>query len=164
MVTYVHEAYIPTKKEKTPTKTWIFGSDRNTCGSSCASGAPPPWQSTTKCKKECVGCTLLNMSLEKHRAPVTHFRGAFKKGNNRHSKNFSIRVSQVSTPSVATVVVSKKVIPTAVGRNKLKRRVREVLARVSLPKNKNIILYAKKGAATLKTERIRGELLALMSN
>jgi len=66
-----------------------------------------------------------------------------KKTKNAQSEHFSIRYRQINEESVAkiTVVVSRRISKNATGRNRIKRRFREII-RFLLPRTKKGFLIA----------------------
>lgn len=102
------------------------------------------------------------MLPKSRRATTAGVEEAVKKGKIQHSDNFSVRTFQTNSPTTVAVVVSKKVAATAVGRNKLKRRIRGALASTALPKNKTLVVYVKKGAIPLSSGSIQKELTGLL--
>jgi ribonuclease P protein component len=82
-----------------------------------------------------------------------------KDGRLKGSAHFSIRTSPSETSS-ASVVVSKKVIPRATGRNLLRRRVYHVLQDIipQLPQPIKIMVFAKKGVSVLTYKEIEAEI------
>lgn len=84
------------------------------------------------------------------------------KGKTMHSPTLSIRTVKRDTPTTYTVVVSKKVERNAVGRNKIKRRIREILKDISLPQNTTIVVYSKKGITQLSFQELKKEIKAVI--
>ncbi|PCI89707.1 ribonuclease P protein component [Candidatus Kaiserbacteria bacterium] len=101
------------------------------------------------------------MLPKKQRANKAEVQAASKGGSTKHSTYFTLRKAVNKDLRVA-VVVSKKVSPTAVGRNTLKRRVREVLRSVSFPTNATYIVYVKKNSQTLTPKEIKKEIQGLL--
>ncbi len=108
------------------------------------------------------------MFRRNNRATTTQVKHALSRGFTRQSNNFSVRIHKNSLEKVAistfSVVVSKKVAPTAVARNTLKRRIRSALQQNRAPKFSGIyIIYAKKGATALTVSDMAKELSQLIS-
>jgi len=102
------------------------------------------------------------MLNKKHRATSSHIREALSKGLTRHSENFSVRIAPSKSTTKVAIVISKKVSTTAVGRNKLRRRIREALQVTKCPKGSLLVLYAKKGALSLSLQDIRKEVAGFL--
>ncbi|PCI28834.1 ribonuclease P protein component [Candidatus Kaiserbacteria bacterium] len=92
------------------------------------------------------------------RAKTKDVQEVISKGKSKHFEHVSVRSIKTSSPTKATVVISKKVEKTAVGRNRIKRRVREILKEVKLPNERTIIIYAKKGINEIKREALKVEI------
>lgn len=88
-----------------------------------------------------------------------------KSSNKFYSNNFILRFTDNNKDiSCFAVVISKKVNPKAVVRNKTKRRIYEAI-RLNLDKiNKgfNIIIFVKKGVLDLNYQDIEKELLYIL--
>ena len=96
------------------------------------------------------------------RARSTDVSRVIRAGTTVHSPLFSVRMlkNDLKEPKYSCIV-SKKVVATAVGRNTLKRKMREALK--TLPQSgQTVIVYAKKGAAELSVRAIRSELVTLL--
>lgn len=102
------------------------------------------------------------MLSKKHRATTAQVAKAISKGVVRHSANFTVRSVSNECPTTA-VVVSKKVAPTAVERNTLKRRVRMIARTLNFPKNTTFVIYLKKRMKDLKISEIQKELQLLIT-
>jgi ribonuclease P protein component len=100
------------------------------------------------------------------RVTTSQFDMVMKLGQVFHCPHFYIRVvrEKGSTKSLFSVVVSKSVIKTAVGRNKIKRRCRSILhtfsKNVQFPVT--VVLFAKKGAQLLSFEVTKLEITELL--
>ena len=91
-----------------------------------------------------------------------YFDQIMRVGRVFHSTHFSLRVLFGSKTGFA-VVVSKKIAPLAVGRNKLRRRAYSVVGKV-LPRVKKValgVLSAKSGAAAQSFSDQKQEILEL---
>jgi len=102
------------------------------------------------------------MFSKKNRATTEQVKEALQKGTSKHSENFSVRAITKPSPTTVAVVVSKKVAATAVERNKLKRRTREILKRIALPRKKTIVVYLKQGAKQLSPNTAKNEIQDLL--
>lgn len=102
------------------------------------------------------------MLSKKIRASTQQVVLAIKKGVTKHSENFSVRSFKKDSPTTVAVVVSKKVATTAVARNKLKRKMKNILRNMILPKNKTLVIYLKKGAPSLSILDTQTELQNLL--
>ncbi len=92
------------------------------------------------------------------RAKTKDVQEVISKGKSKHFKNVSVRSIKTSSPTKAAVVISKKVEKTAVGRNKIKRKIKEILKELKLPTKKTIIIYAKKGIIQTDREALKAEI------
>jgi len=103
------------------------------------------------------------MLPKQNRATTRQVQSTITKGTSKHSKNFSIRFITKESPTTVAVVISKKVEPTAVGRNSLKRRIRNVIRSLPLIDQKVFTVYVKKGACELSIPEIKKELESLLT-
>lgn len=78
-----------------------------------------------------------------HRLNQVEFEGFFKKGIKKHSQNLQLIYSPHPLLKVA-VVIPKKVVTTAVGRNRLRRQMYHQLKSILLNKTGVFIFIAKK--------------------
>lgn len=101
------------------------------------------------------------MLSKKHRATTAQVNKVIAKGRTKHSLNFTVRLLSNSLPTTS-VVVSKKIAANAVGRNKLKRRVRMALRSIIFPKDTTFVIYLKKGAKKLPFPELKAELQVLI--
>ena len=105
--------------------------------------------------------------LPRHqRVSTPLFKKVLEEGRTIHSPHFSLRLvpSHNTLPSRFSISVSKKVIKTAVARNKLKRRI---LACVELfyPRITGSylgVVFSKKGAEALEYKEIQKEIISLL--
>jgi len=86
-----------------------------------------------------------------------------KKGKTILSPLLSIRTMKKDTPTTTTVVVSKKIEKKAVGRNKIKRRIREVLKNISLPQNTAVVFYPKKRVTEVSFKELKKEVQKVLT-
>jgi len=103
------------------------------------------------------------MLRKENRATTAQVRETIRTGVSKHSKNFSMRVRTSPHPiPKVNVVISKKVASTAVLRNLLKRRIKNILRSVELPAHKHTVIYAKKDVPQLTPTEIKEELQVLL--
>ncbi len=79
------------------------------------------------------------------------FEGYFNSGLRKHSQNIQLVYTPYSALKVA-VVVPKKVITTAVGRNRLRRQLYPLLKAILANKTGVFIFIVKKSIVTTTTE------------
>lgn len=92
------------------------------------------------------------------------FKTVTKSGGLFHSKSLSLKATKDgSSGPCVYVVVSKKVTPSAVSRNRLKRRVRGLFSEAG-SQSIQAIFYAKKGAGSLSSKELREEVMCLINN
>lgn len=91
----------------------------------------------------------------------TRFLEIQSKGRKIGSKNFILLFikTEVDKPSRLGVTVSKKVSKSAVVRNKLRRRVKEIFRLEGLKTGLDLVVIAHQGALELNYEQIREELV-----
>jgi len=81
-----------------------------------------------------------------------------KSGGLFSSKHLSLKALKVgSSKSEVRVVVSKKVAPSAVSRNRLRRRIRGLFEEIG-PKSIQAIFFAKKGVNEISLKELREEI------
>lgn len=94
------------------------------------------------------------------------FLTAQKRGRRVHSQHFVIVLFDrgVEGPVRLGLVTSRK-IANAVGRNRVRRVLREVfrLSRESFPPRFDVVIIAREGAAGLDSDAIRAEILAALA-
>jgi len=78
-----------------------------------------------------------------HRLSQVEFEGFFNKGIKKHGQNFQLIYSPYPHLKVA-VVVPKKIVTTAVGRNQLRRQLYHQLKSILLSKTGVFIFITKK--------------------
>ena len=88
------------------------------------------------------------------------FQAIIKEGMLVYSKHLSFKY-KLSPEAFVTVVVSKKTIPSAVVRNKLKRRIRALFSE-SQNASLSGIFFAKKGIDTLSFHQLEKEVFSLL--
>ena len=149
---------IQTKKEKTSQKSWFF--EENGIGR---------WQKDLVApsdKRPTQDFCLIKMLPKKQRIPKALAREVFGRGAGSSSQNFLLKL--IKSPAGQTrfaVSISKKVAPTAVLRNRTRRRVYSVI-RGFLPRVKSGFLVAitvKKGGEKLPYAGIEKEIEELLS-
>ncbi len=98
------------------------------------------------------------MIVRRRRLARTDFSVLLKSGRRVNTQHFSLLYS----PNVSglAVVVSKKVIKTAVGRHKIKRRVQSILNTITA--SYGYVIFARKGVSTLSFFEIQEELGTLL--
>ncbi len=102
------------------------------------------------------------------RIKKSDFPVLIKTSRNLGSENFSLKFSTLSDPqhpSLFSVVVSKKIAKTAVGRNKLKRRIRYVLSKnlAKMEKGFQIAIFLRINLNKTSYFDLERELLTLMT-
>ena len=101
------------------------------------------------------------MLPRKNRVKRKQFEALLKESFLRHIPYFSMRSKRnnASLPFSFAVVVSKKVIKTAVGRNLIKRRVRAIVEELHHARkeewNTSIVLFLKKEGTTLSFKELK---------
>lgn len=94
-----------------------------------------------------------------HRLTRGLFDRVSRTGRPAHTEHFSVKKLAAAGGRFGfSVVVSKKVAPRAVARNRLRRRAYEAIARLSSRRAWAAILYAKRGAAELDFLKLEGEI------
>lgn len=78
------------------------------------------------------------------------------------SPHFSVGYNTHAKQGGATVVVPKKAVPSAVGRNRMKRRIRPLLTPFA-EKGGIIIVYVRPGIAGIPFSELRKELNTLLA-
>ncbi len=101
------------------------------------------------------------MFKKQHRVTGNEFEHYFKTGTRSHSPSFTLHYTPADTLKVA-VVVPKKVIPRAVGRNRLRRQMYHTLRPVLAGKQGVFIFIVKKTADLRFTEPTKQELIKLV--
>ena len=109
------------------------------------------------------------MLPKKKRLTTALFDQVFKSGKVQHSSSFWVRSfllpqDKKPNPIKFGVVVAKKVFPTAVARNKVKRKIYEAIKKVSSIGlgNLGVIIGVKKDLADLSKDQIESELSVLL--
>lgn len=100
------------------------------------------------------------MIVRRNRLARIDFSALLKSGRRINTLHFSLLYSP--TVSGYAVVVSKKVIKTAVGRHKIKRRVQSILNTVT--SSYGYVIFARKGVNTLSFFEIQEELGTLLTH
>jgi ribonuclease P protein component len=93
------------------------------------------------------------------------FDQLYKRGYSYNLTNFKAFVLKNNNTNRFSVIVSKKISPLSVSRNKIKRKLRYALlsTQLELPKNIDILLIAtNKELLTLKSSKIRAQILILL--
>ena len=103
------------------------------------------------------------MLSKKKRLTTAVFDQVFKSGKVYHSDNFWLRALKVDVSRFA-VAVSKKVVPTAVGRNNIKRKVYLLIEKIVPLNNQGlgVIVGVKKNIKSLPLTEIESELSFLL--
>ncbi|HEY4502550.1 MAG TPA: ribonuclease P protein component [Candidatus Paceibacterota bacterium] len=99
-----------------------------------------------------------------HKMTRAQCAAVFARGTAVHSPHFLVRFSYTEElHSRLAVVVPKRVEKSAVLRHLLKRRVRNVLARISsdISQARDIVVISKQGAQKLPFEKIEQELMKI---
>lgn len=95
------------------------------------------------------------MFIRKNRATTLDVKNAQKSGTTRHSTLVSVRITpHPHTPPRFAVVVSKKVASRAVDRNRIKRRIREIIKELPAQDGHTYVVYTKKGIASATNKEI----------
>lgn len=96
--------------------------------------------------------------------PENFFNIVMKGGTLSHSPHLSLKSfhNTTSTNCHFTIVVSKKVVKSAVTRNKVKRRLRMLFQELKPKKNVLGIFFAKKGIDTVSFSELRKEAYLLI--
>lgn len=93
----------------------------------------------------------------------TEVKEVLMKGSSRSGKFVRAKIAKnVEGRTLVTVVVSKKTEKTAVGRNRIKRRVREVLREAITKKvisGKSVVILVNPAAKLAKFQEIREDVL-----
>ena len=97
-----------------------------------------------------------------HRATYKNIQPARAHTHTIHTPYFSLRVgAKTNNTSTVAIIVSKKVAPRAVDRNRIKRRIRHALSPNTLQPH-TYLIYTKKQALTLTSEQLKEELQKLL--
>ena len=90
------------------------------------------------------------------------FKAITRRGFSGSSAHFSLKAIQADfkAPTDVRVVASKKIIPSAVSRNRLKRRVRAIFNEVQ--PSIQAVFFVKKGAAVISFNEMRREITFLL--
>jgi ribonuclease P protein component len=113
-------------------------------------------------------CRPIRMLPKKNRVRTAHFSpiaGVDRSARNFHSPHFSFKSQKADSGSARfAVIVSKKMEKTAVGRNKIKRRMRAALSPFAKHAKPSVnFVYAKKGAAAISFKEIQKEINLLLT-
>ncbi|MGD8370359.1 MAG: ribonuclease P protein component [Syntrophobacterales bacterium] len=100
---------------------------------------------------------------ERLRRPID-FQLALRHGSRRHTKNFTIILRPNALQFTRLGVTVGKKVGNAVKRNRVKRCLREFfrLHKHKLPPSHDLVIIAKKDAATLAYHDVREELAAVL--
>lgn len=86
------------------------------------------------------------------------FETVTKSGSLFNSKHLSIKViSEESIKSEIRIIISKKIAPSAVSRNHIRRRIRGLFKEMDL-QSIQAILYTKKGVEAMSVKELREEV------
>ena len=88
----------------------------------------------------------------------SQFNFIYKKGEKVHTDNFTLFIVKSKYPSYKIGFVVGKKLGKANKRNKLKRRMREIVRNLNIPSFCNYILLARDKAAELDFVSIKNEL------
>ncbi|MFC1730964.1 ribonuclease P protein component [candidate division KSB1 bacterium] len=92
------------------------------------------------------------------------FQTVTKSGGLFNSDHLSLKATKGgSSKSEVHVVVSKKVVPSAVSRNRIRRRVRGLFEEIN-PSSMQAVFYTKKGAKDISLNKLREEVGSLISD
>lgn len=104
------------------------------------------------------------MLPKKNRIDKKIFKEVFSRAKNFHGKLVSLKIAQIEeeNPRFAFVVPAK-IAKKAVDRNKLKRRLRYIVAKIlpSFKKNIAIMIFLKKGSEKLNFKELENEITAI---
>ncbi len=152
----MHETRLSAKKAQTSAHAWL----------SCEKQKHDRTSSidTPSSKGPCQVVTLMSSRRSLRRADIM---GALKGGRRFSSTYFSLSVSPlprgISGPRY-TCIISKKVAPKAVQRNKIKRRFRESMRSVlkGVDQPVALVFRGKKELATASFQTMRRDVIALV--
>jgi len=100
------------------------------------------------------------MIARRNRLARADFPTLLKSGKRAFSEHFSIIYSDVVCGYA--VIVSKKIIKTAIGRHLIKRRVFSILCANTTPRG--CVVFAQKGAQELSFSKIKKEINLLLGD
>jgi len=107
------------------------------------------------------------MLSKANRIKKSDFPVLIKIGQNFSSENFSLKFSPQANPnqvSLFSVVIAKKIVKTAVGRNKLKRRVHYALSKklAKIKTGYQVIIFIRANLLKTPYSTLEQELLTLL--
>jgi len=103
-----------------------------------------------------------SLLLSRSEKTKNFFNTVSKYGVLFHSNHLSIKTLNDKTKEYEShIIISKKVSPSAVSRNKIKRRVKALFKEIS-PKSKKVIFYGKKGISNLSFKELQEEVKYLI--
>ena len=105
-------------------------------------------------------CYIAAMFKKTNRLSSGEFSTYFQSGKRHHSDSFELRYTSAEQLKVA-VVVPKKVVKTAVGRNRLRRQLYHILRPLLKDKTGVYIVIAKKGATAVMSDVLKQDLETL---
>lgn len=94
----------------------------------------------------------------------SEFDAVYREGRRRSNATFVIFTRRNSLPQARFGMSVKKALGNAVVRNRIRRRVREILRlhREEIAEGWDVVIHPSRSAATLKFAKLEAELLALL--
>ena len=91
----------------------------------------------------------------------SQFNYVYKKGEKVHTQNFTLFVVKSRFFCYKIGFSINKKLGKAHERNKLKRRLREIVKKINVPPYQNYVLLAKENAKNLQFEQLEKEILKI---
>jgi ribonuclease P protein component len=146
------KANISTKKEEARDHPWVFDTRSYKKGNKSAQGTPQ--EGTLKTER----VSRISMLSRKNRLSRKEFSRFFSVGRRIQSKSFQL-VYERHDSFHASVVVSKKIAAHAVDRNKIRRRMYDIVRHCKNDEVRGVFIFiVKQGAVTATHASLKEEI------